>query len=68
MTQKIDYKFVSCATCKYWSGNVKYIWPGTVEVNTDDKDQQFAPCNNTYFGKNTFIWASCSNWEAKFKI
>lgn len=68
MKQKIDYKYKSCATCRYWSGNVKYYWPGLVEVDTDDKDQQNAQCSGTYINQNTFVWASCSNWEPKFKI
>lgn len=65
MAHKVDYKFISCATCQYWSGNVNYKWPGLVEV---DDSQQLAPCNNMFLGRDTYVWASCSRWEPKFKI
>lgn len=66
--QQIDYKFVSCATCRYWSGNVSYRWPGIVEIDTNNNDNMNSQCSNTYFGNNTYAWASCQNWEPRFKI
>lgn len=68
MKQKLDYMFVCCATCRYWSGNVTYLWPGTVEVDVDQRDQQNGTCNNTYMGRETFCFSSCPNWERKFRI
>lgn len=59
---KVSPKFVACATCKYWSGPVHYKFGGCVYAESGSK----GPCNNTYMGHDTFVWASCQNWEQKY--
>lgn len=61
----LDCRFVACATCKYWQGNVTYNYPGTITIDQDNDTK--GSCNNTYFGANTDAFTSCINWEQRFK-
>lgn len=60
---KLDAKFVACATCQYWSGKTKYVYPYLIIV---DNDNQYGACNGTYFGANTSAYTSCQSWRQRY--
>ena len=59
---KIDAGFISCATCKYWTGNTKYQYPGMVIVDNSSKGK----CVKTYLGGETGAMGSCTNWTRRY--
>ena len=60
----LDSRFVSCATCKYWSGDTDYISPGLVIV--DQNKSIKGRCNKLYYPGETLAFASCKDWEQKY--
>lgn len=59
---KIDAGFISCATCKYWTGYTEYQYPGTLVVDSGSKGK----CVKTYLGGETIAMGSCMNWKRRY--
>ena len=59
----LDAKYVSCATCKFWSGQTEYQYPGNVLYDQDNTD---GACHGMYMGGTTKAYSSCIKWEQRF--
>lgn len=61
---RVDTRYVCCATCKFWTGIVDFIYPSTVIIN-QDKDID-GGCNKTFYPGKTRAFVSCQNWETRY--
>ncbi len=60
---KIDAGFISCATCKFWTGYTEYQYPSIVIVDNGSKGK----CTKTYLGGEISAMGSCMNWERRYE-